>query len=1191
MEKKAKGIFYFFIFLFFISSSFVFAVGSGDVFSSNSLNVTCYNDSDCVKIKSYCRGDYWNLTRCVERTYSSCKNPGIPDSYCINNGKMVECSSCLRGTRCENGKCVQSNLTIVPICSDTDKTQEFPDGINYYLKGTVTIKHPYLIERVKEDYCDRENRLFNATSNVLNEFFCNSSGLGYRKYNCGEEGKICKGGRCVEEEKKCTDSDGGKNYFVRGIIEGSRLTTGEKPIDYCVAYSAKTLVEYRCENGGLMSESYVCPYGCFNGRCTNRNEICSVGYYCYNNYSYAYVNSSCSWSRFTVCLSGMSCRNGACVEANIHYVSPTGAGSHNGTRGNEFSLNEAQTFANNNSDERITFILNSGNYGQVTFNKQRSQYMTWKRAPDSLAKFEKIRISGASYIEFDDINVFGLGAHNQTIGIDIRNGNHITIKNSRISEAMNGIVASGYKIDINNNLIYSVGSDQIDVVSPANIIFIEKNRIFNTNPIPLAHADGIHIYGYGDNVSEVFIRNNIFNNLSGMGISSDGVRNLTIEGNNMYKVYSWDIFLSNTHTGVVTGNYIEPYGNFSWIFIRNSTCTNIQVYNNTIQTNETCGNEVINSGEVCDGSALGGKTCKDFGYTEGNLSCCKDCKNFDLSKCKNVTKTCNDKDGYLPLEKSYYIAAGVAVGGSEEFGPSCPCKLGEPCSTSPCGAAWGGFIKDKCEGDILIERICNGTEASFIEYKCPGICVEGACIGEEVNYSLACGNLNTANTIYTLINNVTSTGTCFNVTANNITLNCNGYEINYSSGGGNNEYGIYSNYNFTTIKNCRIKEGLASGYDDFAIYFNNAKNGTIENNTITTSGGGGYGISLSSSSNSNLLSNTITTSGTAGVGIYLALSSNSNLLSNTITTSGNPGIGIYLYLSSNSNTVSSNTITTSGGDGYGILLESSSNSNLSSNTIITSGINDYGILLFSSSNSNLLSNTITTSGTNGYGIYLSSSSNNNISNSNISSSLSYDVNLGASSINNIFLNTTYSISRESISPGSSLIRKWYYKAYVNDTSGNNVSNANVTAFNVSGSYNFNLTTDAIGYTQLGEIIDYINNGTRTYYSDYNITAFNSSYSLNSHAYNATLQQSNYKDVFTLSFIAGDTCTAGAGNWNVNCTDNCLWNTNQNINGNLTMSGVGNVTLKANFTFTIPKPYIAIRNGCRFTILNGGFKFS
>jgi PGF-pre-PGF domain-containing protein len=122
----------------------------------------------------------------------------------------------------------------------------------------------------------------------------------------------------------------------------------------------------------------------------------------------------------------------------------------------------------------------------------------------------------------------------------------------------------------------------------------------------------------------------------------------------------------------------------------------------------------------------------------------------------------------------------------------------------------------------------------------------------------------------------------------------------------------------------------------------------------------------------------------------------------------------------------------------------------------------------------------------------------------------YDYSLG-----NTFLNCSYNTTKEIIGNGSQLIRKWYYRAYVNDTLGNALENFNVTSFNVSDSYQFNLTTDAIGFTTLTDIIDYTTNGTsKYYYSPYTISAENTSLS-SSHPFNASLGN-NYMDIFTLS---------------------------------------------------------------------------
>jgi len=68
----------------------------------------------------------------------------------------------------------------------------------------------------------------------------------------------------------------------------------------------------------------------------------------------------------------------------------------------------------------------------------------------------------------------------------------------------------------------------------------------------------------------------------------------------------------------------------------------------------------------------------------------------------------------------------------------------------------------------------------------------------------------------------------------------------------------------------------------------------------------------------------------------------------------------------------------------------------------------------------------------------------------------------------------------------------------------------------------------------------------------------------------------------------DTCTApGSGNWDITCSDACVWTTNSVIPANVTTTGVGILTLNANFTFTGTKQYIFINRGCNWSINRGG----
>ena len=61
----------------------------------------------------------------------------------------------------------------------------------------------------------------------------------------------------------------------------------------------------------------------------------------------------------------------------------------------------------------------------------------------------------------------------------------------------------------------------------------------------------------------------------------------------------------------------------------------------------------------------------------------------------------------------------------------------------------------------------------------------------------ACGTLETENSVYSLTQNIESAGTCFTVTASNVTIDCNGHSIRYNSVGGV-AYGVHSTASATT---------------------------------------------------------------------------------------------------------------------------------------------------------------------------------------------------------------------------------------------------------------------------------------------------------------------------------------------------------------------------------------------------------
>ena len=71
--------------------------------------------------------------------------------------------------------------------------------------------------------------------------------------------------RC-QQVQTCTDSDGGKNYQLKGTVKNQN----SESTDYC--NSERTLTEYFCQDSGdgkpvVYTETHPCDYGCNNGAC------------------------------------------------------------------------------------------------------------------------------------------------------------------------------------------------------------------------------------------------------------------------------------------------------------------------------------------------------------------------------------------------------------------------------------------------------------------------------------------------------------------------------------------------------------------------------------------------------------------------------------------------------------------------------------------------------------------------------------------------------------------------------------------------------------------------------------------------------------------------------------------------------------------------------------------------------------
>jgi peptidoglycan/xylan/chitin deacetylase (PgdA/CDA1 family) len=247
----------------------------------------------------------------------------------------------------------------------------------------------------------------------------------------------------------------------------------------------------------------------------------------------------------------------------------------------------------------------------------------------------------------------------------------------------------------------------------------------------------------------------------------------------------------------------------------------------------------------------------------------------------------------------------------------------------------------------------------------------------------SCSTLNQANSIYVLTTNISSSGTCFTIGANNITLEGQYYTVEYKNTGTGTGYGIVDSggYNNIIIRNLSLSQKNNGATNSHGIYFKNVATSRVENVLITTQGSNSDGIYLDSSSSNTFSNFNITTSGNVGYGVYTKFSNSNNFTGFNITTLGSNSNGLYIT-TSNSNNYSNLNISTSGPIAHGIYLDG-----------------DYNIL----SNLNVVSS--------GQGFYIRSANSNIIKDGSIISKSSNDYYLQNLGITNSFMNTNFSIRK------------------------------------------------------------------------------------------------------------------------------------------------------------------------------------
>ena len=198
-----------------------------------------------------------------------------------------------------------------------------------------------------------------------------------------------------------------------------------------------------------------------------------------------------------------------------------------------------------------------------------------------------------------------------------------------------------------------------------------------------------------------------------------------------------------------------------------------------------------------------------------------------------------------------------------------------------------------------------------------------------------CRDLNVSGTTYVLQDNVSTNETCFTITADNITLDGNGFTIDGDDVG--NDIGIYANGYDGLI--ARDFSNITDFRWGVVLYLNSNNNIT----NITANSNWEDGFRLFSSLNNTITNITANSNGDSGVSLEASFN---NTLTNIIVNS-NTEEGIMLDTSSNNNLTN---ITANSNQG-GIQFNSASNNIVSD--VISNGNSVYGILFINGLNNTL----------------------------------------------------------------------------------------------------------------------------------------------------------------------------------------------------------------------------------------------
>jgi parallel beta-helix repeat protein len=562
------------------------------------------------------------------------------------------------------------------------------------------------------------------------------------------------------------------------------------------------------------------------------------------------------------------------------------------------------------------------NYNYITIRNCNIQ-----QANDGISNAHGVYIESSSYNNITNvsINATGYGSY----GAYLSSSSNNTFTNNTITA--NEI--SAYLSSSSNN---TFTNNTITAYYDGASLYSSSNNIFTNNTITSTYRFGVSLSSSSN--YNTFTNNTITANYYGAYLSSSS--NNTFTNNNISSGNSYGVYLDSSSDNTFANNNISAV--LSYALALTSSTNNLFTYN-TITT-------PVNFGAYLFFSSNNTFTNNFItSMTEAGVYLYESSDNTFYNNLINGTPSVSFESTIYQNFWSTTLTSGPNIVG----GP----YIGGNFYATPDGNGFSETCTDRGDGicNTIYDILGDGSNVDYFPLAAPP------------NAS-GCDVLDQPNTVYTLTQNVSSSGTCFTIQADNVTLDCNGYTINYASS--STGYGIYiPGSSYATIKNCKIQQANEGVSDAHGIYLSSSSYNNITNVSINAIGSWSYGVYLSSSSNNIFTNNTITAN---EISAYLSSSSNNTFTNNTITSTYSNGVSLS---SSSNNTFTNNTITA-----YydGASLYSSSN-NIFTNNTITAYYD--GASLYSSSNNIFTNNTITS--TYHHGARLDFSSNNTFTNNNI----------------------------------------------------------------------------------------------------------------------------------------------------------------------------------------------------------------